>query len=47
MNVLITGGSGFIGSALTRSLEDDGHKVWVLSRHPARVSLSGEAQAIA
>jgi uncharacterized protein (TIGR01777 family) len=37
MKILIAGGSGFIGSALTRSLLADGHQVWVLTRNPARV----------
>lgn len=32
MNVLIAGGSGFIGTALTRSLKQDGHKVFILTR---------------
>ncbi len=33
MKVLIAGGSGFMGTALTRSLRADGHEVWVLTRH--------------
>jgi uncharacterized protein (TIGR01777 family) len=37
MNVLITGGTGLIGSALTQSLLADGHKVWILSRSQGRV----------
>ena len=39
MNVLITGGSGLIGRALTKSLLADGHKVWTLTRSPERVVL--------
>ncbi|MGZ8190942.1 MAG: TIGR01777 family oxidoreductase [Methylococcaceae bacterium] len=38
MNVLITGGTGFIGSALTRSLTEQGHQVTVLSRNPDSVT---------
>jgi len=36
MHYLITGGSGFIGSALCRSLLADGHRVTVLTRDIAR-----------
>lgn len=36
MKVLITGGTGLIGSALARSLERDGHEVVVLTRNPSR-----------
>ncbi len=32
MNVMIAGGSGFLGKALTRSLLADGHKVFILTR---------------
>ncbi len=46
MNVLIAGGTGFIGSALTRSLLADGHAVWVLTRNPARARLVEGAQAV-
>jgi uncharacterized protein (TIGR01777 family) len=39
MKVLITGGSGLIGKALTRSLLADGHSVWALTRRdPAPAS---------
>ncbi|MEW6092685.1 MAG: TIGR01777 family oxidoreductase [Chloroflexota bacterium] len=39
MKILITGGSGLIGKALTRSLLADGHSVWVLTRRdPAPAS---------
>ncbi|AQT59941.1 TIGR01777 family oxidoreductase [Cellvibrio sp. PSBB023] len=37
--VLITGGSGFIGSALSHKLVHMGYEVWVLSRDPARAML--------
>lgn len=32
MNILIAGGSGFLGTALSKSLEQDGYKVFVLTR---------------
>lgn len=46
MNVLLAGGTGFIGSALTRSLLTDGHKVWVLTRNPAQALPIDGAQAV-
>lgn len=36
MNVLIAGGSGFLGTALRHSLTQDGHKVFVLTRRTPR-----------
>ncbi|MGC8855638.1 MAG: NAD-dependent epimerase/dehydratase family protein, partial [Anaerolineae bacterium] len=39
MNILITGGSGFIGRHLTQSLLADGHQVWILSRAPQKMSV--------
>lgn len=36
MRIIITGGTGLIGSALAKNLAADGHEVIVLSRHPAR-----------
>ena len=38
MRVIITGGGGLIGTALTGSLAADGHEVIVLSRAPERVT---------
>jgi uncharacterized protein (TIGR01777 family) len=38
MRVIITGGSGLIGRALTEHLASDGHEVIVLSRAPEQVS---------
>jgi len=38
MKILITGGTGFIGSALTRSLATQGYAVSVLSRNPGSVA---------
>lgn len=38
MNILITGGTGFIGSALTKRLVEQGHAVTVLSRSPDKVA---------
>ncbi len=38
MNILITGGTGFLGSALIKNLLELGHNVTVLSRSPDKVS---------
>ena len=43
MRVLIVGGTGMIGRALTRSLIEKGHAVWVLTR---RDDLTGMPSAI-
>ena len=37
MHILLTGGTGLIGSALRESLRSQGHQFTVLSRTPARV----------
>jgi uncharacterized protein (TIGR01777 family) len=37
MKVVITGGSGMIGRALTAALVDNGHEVVILSRNPKKV----------
>ena len=36
MNVIIAGGSGFLGRKLVKRLEDDGHSVAILTRRPTR-----------
>lgn len=47
MRVIITGGSGFIGSALTELLTNRGHEVVILSRTPGRVDdLPENARAV-
>ncbi len=46
MKVLIAGGSGLIGRALTQSLLEDGHEVFVLTRRPESVRLPQGAQAV-
>lgn len=37
MNILIAGGSGFLGSALTKSFLADGHKVFILTRTAKKI----------
>jgi len=36
MNILITGGTGFIGQPLCKALEARHHKLWVLTRDPKK-----------
>ena len=36
MKVIVTGGTGLIGSALVRSLVKDGHQAIVLTRNPKK-----------
>lgn len=50
MHVVIAGGSGFLGRALTRSLEGDGHRVSVLTRrarpgHPEDIAWTPDGQS--
>lgn len=48
MKVLIAGGSGLIGTALTHNLVKDGHEVIILSRNPAKgINLPEGARAAA
>lgn len=37
MNILITGGTGFVGSYVVRRLLQDGHLVTILARDPAKI----------
>lgn len=46
MRVLITGGSGFIGQALTRALLARGDQVVILSRQPERVPVKAGQQCV-
>ena len=46
MRIVIAGGSGFIGTALTRVLLADGHQVIVLTRRPEQARLPVGAQAV-
>ncbi len=47
MRVLISGGTGMIGSRLAGSLLADGHQVWVLTRRLATARLPAGARAVA
>jgi len=47
MKVLITGGTGFLGTALTNSLLADGHQVWILGRNPQRTRVPAGVQVAA
>lgn len=46
MNVLIAGGTGFIGSALTKSLLADKHRVFILTRNPQAALIPFGAQIV-
>ena len=46
MRVVITGGSGLIGSAVARELGGAGHEVVVLSRDPSKVTLPPNTRAV-
>ena len=48
MQILITGGTGFIGSALCPQLLMEGHSLTVLTRHPEKVvhAYGGKVRAI-
>lgn len=46
MKILVTGGTGFIGRALVRTLLNDGHEITVLSRSPENVEKICGPQAV-
>jgi uncharacterized protein (TIGR01777 family) len=46
MRIIIAGGSGFIGTALAKSLLADGNEVWILTRKPNIKQLSAGSQGI-
>jgi uncharacterized protein len=46
MRILISGGTGMIGTALTKSLLAEGHQVWVLTRNPGAALLQEGARAV-
>ena len=46
MRIIITGGSGFIGQALSRVLIAGGHKVIALSRSPGTVRFATGVQSV-
>ncbi len=46
MQVIVAGGSGFIGRELIKQLVAKGHQVWVLSRTPSKVKLPQGATVI-
>jgi NAD+-dependent farnesol dehydrogenase len=43
MKVLVTGGAGYLGSAIVRALERAGHEPIAFSRHASRAGLPGRA----
>lgn len=47
MRILITGGTGFIGRALCKTLREAGHQLTVLSRSPASVAIQCGADVAA
>ncbi|MFC6726278.1 SDR family oxidoreductase, partial [Halobium palmae] len=46
MNVLVVGGTGFVGSFLARELHERGHEVAVLSRNPGEADLAAAVERV-
>jgi uncharacterized protein len=44
MNIVVTGGTGFIGGVLCRSLVGEGHRVSILTRRPGQMSRQPDAR---
>ena len=44
--VLVTGGTGFVGSRLVEALLDAGHNAIVISRKPGRAAVPGKAWTV-
>jgi uncharacterized protein (TIGR01777 family) len=44
MNIVVTGGTGFIGGVLCRSLVGEGHRVSILTRRPGQISRQTDSQ---
>ncbi|WP_170291713.1 TIGR01777 family oxidoreductase [Heliobacterium mobile] len=40
MNILVTGGTGYIGKALVESLADAGHQIWVTTRNKGEAAMT-------
>jgi NADH dehydrogenase len=47
MKILVTGGTGFVGSYLCRELRDRGHDVTALARHPESADVPDGVDAVA
>ncbi len=46
MRIIVTGGTGFIGTTLTKHLLDEGHQVWILTRNPHKTQVVIGAKAV-
>ena len=46
MRILITGGTGMVGTALAKSLLAEGHNVWILTRNPRAALIPEGARAV-
>ena len=46
MNILVAGGTGFIGTNLAGELDDDGHDVTVLARDPDEADLPADVERV-